>query len=479
MFRVKRLGKENLKKEVTNLPNKNPRIVEIGSCSKILIFSKGIFTEGKLSTAIGIRYFEIAKSLAKLGNDVVLIELNHTKDVEIDGIPIIGWNKSNIKKIAKNVDICIISQPLAEIYFEKVKKIPTIVDMVVPVQLEQLSESYNKIYSYGFCKYLYVTALSLSQGDFFICAGEKQRLYYLGMLTALGRINPVTYNKKMIDIVPQAAPSEKAEHTKNVFRGKIVDENDKVILWAGGIYSWYDAETLIKAMKKVVSNISNAKLIFVGAKNPMYAPSNKGYLDAFELSKNLGLLNKNIFFTDWLPYNERANMYFESDVAVSTHKEHLEAELSFRTRIVDMLWGGLPVITSERDEMSDYIEKYEAGRVVKIGNYDMLADAIIGLLSDDDMRKRMSGNARRIIDDELSWDKAVKPIDEFCKNPKIAEDKIDELAINSYLSVTMPRYSMGMEIKSLLYHAKRAYKKGGLKELKGGVQRYVKMKRLQ
>ena len=445
--------------------------------TNILIFAGSkIFTEDGLSSAIEVRSFEMARSLAKLGNDVTLAEPNHTNDVEVKGIPIIGWDKTNIKNISEDADVCIILQNFAEIYFKNVKKNPTVVDLIAPVQLEQLSISAgsHETSPYGFSKGLYTTALALSKGDFFICGGERQRLYYLGMLTALGRINPITYNKKMIDTVPQAAPPEKTEHTKNVFKGKIVGEDDKGILWPGDVNPWYDAEVLINAMKKVVSELPNAKLVFVGAENPLYEPSNKGYLDTLELAKKLGLLNKNIFFNDLLPYTERANMYFESDVGISTHKEHLEAELSFRTRIVDMLWGGLPVITSEGGEMNEYIKKYEAGRVVKIGNSDMLANAIIELLCDDELRRRMSENARRVVEEELSWDKAVKPKNDFCKNPRIAGDKNDKLAIKSYLSVTKPRYTRAMAIKNLLYHAKMAYKKGGLGELKRGVQKHVK-----
>ena len=34
----------------------------------------------------------------------------------------------------------------------------------------------------------------LAIGDFFICASEKQRDYWLGMLNAMGRINPFNYD---------------------------------------------------------------------------------------------------------------------------------------------------------------------------------------------------------------------------------------------------------------------------------------------
>jgi hypothetical protein len=35
----------------------------------------------------------------------------------------------------------------------------------------------------------------LKRGDFFVCASEKQRDFWLGQMTAIGRINPATYDQ--------------------------------------------------------------------------------------------------------------------------------------------------------------------------------------------------------------------------------------------------------------------------------------------
>src|SRR4030042_1107130 len=58
-----------------------------------------------------------------------------------------------------------------------------------------------------------ILKLQLTIGDFFICASEKQRDYWIGMLSAVGRLNPYNYDsdstlRKLIDVVPFGTPSE-------------------------------------------------------------------------------------------------------------------------------------------------------------------------------------------------------------------------------------------------------------------------------
>src|SRR5664280_3299763 len=46
------------------------------------------------------------------------------------------------------------------------------------------------------------------------------------------------------------------------------------------------------------------------------------------------------------PYTERSDHLLDADVGVSTHFDHVETEFSFRTRILDYLWTGLPIVAT-------------------------------------------------------------------------------------------------------------------------------------
>jgi hypothetical protein len=71
--------------------------------------------------------------------------------------------------------------------------------------------------------------------------------------------------------------------------------------------------------------------------------------DSRRLADKLGLTDKFIFFNEaWVDYEDRANYLLDADVGVSTHFLHVETTFSFRTRTLDYLWAGLPIVATER-----------------------------------------------------------------------------------------------------------------------------------
>jgi glycosyltransferase involved in cell wall biosynthesis len=380
--------------------------------SKVLVISPDTIPVGKnLAAGPGIRSFEIARALHRKGHEITIaVPKIYYNNEEVEEFNIIDWNiwdKMNLGEICN--DLLLFSNHLSAL---------------VPL---------------------------LKRGDFFICATERQKYYYVGILNVLGKINPLTYNKKMVDIVPFGVPEEEPIHNQNVLKGKIVDEGDLVILWTGGIYPWFDAITLVKAMEKVVTEVKNARLIFMGGKHPrMHAPP-ESYYKTQKLVKKIGLLNKNIFFIDqWVPWYEMQNYFLEADLAVNTHPVHLETELSFRTRVINYIWGGLPIITTGGDEISELVKKYGCGEIVKPADHDELAEIMVELLSDEKKRKKMSENAKKLAK-EITWSNAIKPLDEFCRNPQIAEDRKNEFARKTVLSAvdTLQEHKLMLETEGI------------------------------
>ena len=63
----------------------------------------------------------------------------------------------------------------------------------------------------------------LRLADYFFCASERQRDYWLGALAALGRINPDTYDggdlRRLIDVVPFGLPATPPQPAGPVLKG--------------------------------------------------------------------------------------------------------------------------------------------------------------------------------------------------------------------------------------------------------------------
>ncbi|MEA2016435.1 MAG: glycosyltransferase [Actinomycetota bacterium] len=268
-------------------------------------------------------------------------------------------------------------------------------------------------------------------GDFFICASERQRDFWLGMLAALNRVNPYSYNqdptlKKMIDVVPFGLPAVKPIHNRDVLKNKVsgIDGNDFVIIWGGGIYNWFDPLTLIKAMSEIAERRDDIKLFFMGVRHPNPEVRELQLVnDTINLAKKLGVYEKNVFFNfGWVDYNDRQNYLLEADAGIITHPEHIETRFSYRTRILDYLWTGLPVISTRGDYLSDMVERRGLGITTADGDVQGVVNAIIKLADDKNFYNQCVENIGKIAGG-YSWEKVCRPIVDFCRDPVVSSQK--------------------------------------------------------
>ncbi|MGH2810315.1 MAG: glycosyltransferase family 4 protein, partial [Actinomycetota bacterium] len=267
--------------------------------------------------------------------------------------------------------------------------------------------------------------------DFFVCASEKQRDFWLGQLAAVGRLNPLMYDmdptlRSLIDIVPFGISSETPMHTAGVMKGVVdgIGKDDKVILWGGGIYNWFDPLTLIKAMGQLREDHPEVKLFFLGMAHPNPdVPEMRMATAAVGLARELGLENVNVFFNQgWVPYEQRASYLLESDIGVSCHLEHIETTYSYRTRVLDYFWAEMPVIVTRGDALSQLVHEKSLGLTVQPGDVEGFATAIRRMVEDENLARDCSLNVGKLRP-ELSWSHVIEPLDRFCRQPKLSADK--------------------------------------------------------
>ncbi len=271
----------------------------------------------------------------------------------------------------------------------------------------------------------------LAVGDFFLCANERQRDYYLGMLATAGRINPISYDvadrdlRQLLALVPMGLQAQRPQHTRSVLRGvhAAIQPDDIVLIWGGSLLDWLDPLTLIRAMAQVRAARADVKLFFLASRNPILADTHSIAARAIELSRELGLLDRTVIFNDeWVPYEDRVNYLLEATIGVTTHLDHLETRFSFRTRVLDYLWAGLPLISSEGDAFSDLIQREQLGLTVPPGDAAALAQAILKLAEDVDLRRTCAANVQRVAE-SFYWEKVARPLVEFCRAPQPAIDR--------------------------------------------------------
>jgi hypothetical protein len=150
--------------------------------------------------------------------------------------------------------------------------------------------------------------------------------------------------------------------------------------------------------------------------------------DARRVSDELGLTGKHVFFNEgWVPYSARQDILLDAQVGVSTHLQHIETEFSYRTRILDYLWAGMPVIATQGDALGELIEARGLGLTVAAGDVDGLAAAIERVATDAAFAAACRSNIEAVVP-ELRWSAVASPLVEFCRAPARAPDLADPVA---------------------------------------------------
>lgn len=397
-----------------------------------------VVTGDTLSTRMAgpaIRAWHIAEALAA-EHDVHLVTTSSC-DVQHRDFRVSEANARQLKALEQWCDVLVFQGYLLHEHpalAESAK--PIVADIYDPFHLEQLEQARDLGESERRRIVTVATAVlnaQLLRADLVLCASDKQRDFWLGQLAALGRINPVTYDadetlRSLIDVVPFGLPDEPPRRTRRAVKGVIpgIGEDDEVILWGGGIYNWFDPLSLIRAVALLAERRPTVKLLFLGLKHPNPAvPEMRMATRAQELADELGATRRSVFFNyGWVPYDDRQNYLMDADIGVSTHLDHVETAFSFRTRMLDYLWAGLPIVCTEGDSLGTLVRERGLGLTVPPGEPNALADALERLLGDTRLRGETAARVRETAED-FRWSRVLRPLLDFCQNPYRAADLLD------------------------------------------------------
>lgn len=364
-----------------------------GMSKKILLISNLPILEQNSGPAI--RYINIAKVLVKKYKCCLFASKSSKNQQEKYTFLKCGNIFKYIKELKKS-DI-VINQPsrLRYLFFARLFRKKIIIDLYDPTDIENLemykytnSLKSRMIRMYSKCRLIY----ALKIGDYFLCTSEIQKDYWIGYLQAVGRITMNEYKKNSkLEHLIGYLPFGVEENITNVQNNPILDifpnikKTDKIIIWAGGVWNWFDSQNLIYAMERIYHKRDDIKLLFLGIpQNHLDEDKYVNLKQTIELSKKLEIYNKNVFFNnEWVNYDKRSEYLANSYIGISLHYDNLETRYSFRTRILDYLWADIPFVASKNDYF-DYLNKqYNISESVECNHIDAIEKGILNLIEDE------------------------------------------------------------------------------------------------
>jgi glycosyltransferase involved in cell wall biosynthesis len=169
-----------------------------------------------------------------------------------------------------------------------------------------------------------------------------------------------------------------------------IKERD-AILFFGRIHSYKGLEYLLKAEPLITKELPNTKIIIAG----------EGDLKSYDKLKiathNIEIYNK------FIPNGNVSEFFQMSKVIVLPYIE------ASQSGIIHIAFAfKKPVVATNVGCIPEVVEDGKTGFIVPPRNPEALAEAIIKLLKDDELRKEMGENAYKKTKEELSWDKIAE-----------------------------------------------------------------------
>lgn len=181
--------------------------------------------------------------------------------------------------------------------------------------------------------------------------------------------------------------------------------------YCGTLGHSYDLSTVIKSMKLLSDRgVDNAHLVVIGS-GPL---ENKFKEEAADLGIQC-------IFTGKLPYEQMCAQLAQCDIAVNPIAAG--AAQSIINKHADYAIAGLPVVnTQENEEYRMLLSDYACGMNCEAGNAVQVADAISELALNEEVRRTMRVNSRRLGLDKFDRSKTYGEIVNFVQ--AIADTKI-------------------------------------------------------
>ncbi len=398
------------------------------STSRVVVATLDTVAERMAGPAI--RAWEACRLLAAAGHQVRLVTFGECSRTG-DGFSVEQVTVDTFRAVVDEADVLVV-QGFLGAAFDWLYDVDVVlvVDLYDPFHIEILEvgrDEPREQRQWSLDHARHELAFQLARGDYFLCASQRQRDLWIGHLAAVGRVNLDTFDASsdlsaLVAVAPFGIAADPPQRQAPALRGVVdgIGADDRVVLWAGGVYNWFDPLTLVRATALLAAEHPDLRLVFMGMSHPNPdVPRMRVAAQTQELADELGLTGSSVFFQHgWVPYERRADFLLDADVGVSCHLPGIETRYSFRTRMLDYLWAGLPIVCTDGDVFADLVRDQDLGEAVPPHDPQALAEALARVLDGPpDRRDRV-----RAAGVDLVWDRALAPLVSFCAAPARAAD---------------------------------------------------------
>jgi glycosyltransferase involved in cell wall biosynthesis len=190
----------------------------------------------------------------------------------------------------------------------------------------------------------------------------------------------------------------------NIFKPKSSEQNNPkkdefIVLYSGAFSIAYDFNQVLNAAKILEEKEDKVKFILQG----------KGELVnqiRFNIKK-FGLRNV-VVIDKLLSREEVAELLNKADVLIQPLGDYGKPHMGISTKLYEYQAVGKPIICCSAGQPAKYVEETKSGIVVKPGDYEALANAILYLKNNLEYAKKLGNSGRKYVKNNLSIEEVGK-----------------------------------------------------------------------
>lgn len=222
------------------------------------------------------------------------------------------------------------------------------------------------------------------------------------------------FNKKApLYIVPNGVDLEKFEKLSFVpssGRGEVRSKNGerKIIITVSRLVKKNGIDILIKAVRELKINDWELRIIGDGPERKKLG----------KLVEKSGIADR-VKFLGSIPNEEIPGYLASADVFVRPSRSE-----GLGIAFLEAMAAGVPIIGTPVGGIPDFLKDEETGLISEAEDPDDLAEKVSIILKDDNLKKRLIENGRKLVEEKYSWDKIARQM-----------GKIYHEIINSYTGI--------------------------------------------
>lgn len=181
-----------------------------------------------------------------------------------------------------------------------------------------------------------------------------------------------------------------------------LNENYNYVGFTGSFAPWHGLDDLIKSAPMILKEVENTKFLLVGN-----GRRNKRFI---QMINDLNLTD-NFIFINRVPYEEVPKYVNAFDVCVILKKKNISGS---PLKLWEYMACGKPVIATNTQDFKA-LEEHNAGILVDPEKTEEVANAIITLLKNKELREEMGNNGREYVVENRSWEAVARAVENVMK----------------------------------------------------------------